>query len=88
MWIEGAHLVFRRTEVVIAKPRELVALRVPIPESSGWSATTVRCGDRREHGARARNIQKMSSARPVNSLARLPSRTASALALLRVGGCL
>ena len=32
MWLEGAHLVFRYTEVVIMEPRELVALRVPIAE--------------------------------------------------------
>jgi hypothetical protein len=32
MWPEATHLVFRYTEVVILKPRELVALRVPIAE--------------------------------------------------------
>ncbi|MEP6527788.1 MAG: hypothetical protein ABJA86_11555 [Nocardioidaceae bacterium] len=38
MWPEGAHLVFRYSEVVILQPRELVALRVPIAEiSSQWS---------------------------------------------------
>lgn len=32
MWPEGAHLVFRYTEVVITRPRSLMALRVPIGE--------------------------------------------------------
>jgi hypothetical protein len=32
MWPVGPHLVFRRTEVVILKPRELVVLRVAIAE--------------------------------------------------------
>jgi hypothetical protein len=32
MWPEGAHLVFRYSEVVIMQPRELVVLRVPIAE--------------------------------------------------------
>jgi hypothetical protein len=32
MWPEDPHLVFRRSEVVILKPRELVVLRVRIAE--------------------------------------------------------
>jgi hypothetical protein len=32
MWPQGAHLVFRYSEVVIMRPRSLVALRVPIAE--------------------------------------------------------
>jgi hypothetical protein len=32
MWPEPAHLVFRYSEVVIATPRELVALRMAIVE--------------------------------------------------------
>ncbi len=32
MWPEDSHIVFRRSEVVILKPRELVVLRVLIVE--------------------------------------------------------